>query len=184
MLTHDLSHGSWLQLNMKVHETSPHQTIISEIPLPQTFLNAIFNQGWQGVLHVLHFPQGEKIFTSIDLIKDPSSTNFPPCNFLPRVSYTFYIFHIERKYEQLYHYSFSVPSKSLKKRKEKKKEVNTLFFTIFSFFLLLNFLLFLNPQVDEILFIYLFIYNSTLCWYVLVLYFLSLLFSSYNLCWS
>ena len=149
MLTHDLSHGSWLQLNMKVHGTSPHQTITSEIPLPQTFLNAIFNRGWQGVLHVFHFPQGEKIFTSIDLIKDPSSTNFPPRNFPPRVSYTFYIFHIERKYEQLYPCSFSVPSKSLKKKGE-----YSLFHNFF-FFLLLNFLFFLNPQVDEISFIYL-----------------------------
>ena len=86
MLTHDLSHGSRLQLNMKVHGTSPHQTIISEIPLPQTFLNAIFNRGWQGVLHVLHFSQGEKNFMSIDLIRDPSSTNFPQCNFPPRVT--------------------------------------------------------------------------------------------------
>ena len=57
------------------------QLIWSEILLPRTFLNVIFHGGWQGVLHVLHFPQGEKIFTSIDLIKDPSSTNFPPCNF-------------------------------------------------------------------------------------------------------
>ena len=175
MLTRDLSHGSWLQLNMNVHETSPDQTIISEIPLPQTFLNAIFNWGWQGVLHVLHFPQGEKIFTSIDLIKDPSSTNFPPCNFPPRVSYTFCIFHIERKYEQLYHFSFSVPSKSLKKR------VNTLSFTIFFSFFCWIFYSFLTLKLMKF---YLFIYNSTLCWYVLVLYFLSLLFSSYNLCWS
>ena len=175
MLTHDLSHGSWLQLDMKVHGTSPHQTIISEIPLPQTFLNAIFNWGWQGVLHVLHFPQGEKIFTSIDLIKDPSSTNFPPRNFPPRVSYTFCIFHIERKYEQLYHCSFSVPSKSLKKR------VNTLSFTIFFSFFCWIFYSFLTLKLMKF---YLFIYNSTLCWYVLVLYFLSLLFSSYNLCWS
>ena len=152
MLTRDLSHGSWLQLNMNVHETSPDQTIISEIPLPQTFLNAIFNWGGQGVLHVLHFPQGEKIFTSIDLIKDPSSTNFPPCNFPPRVSYTFCIFHIERKYEQLYHCSFSVPSKSLKKKK--KRWIFSLSQFFFSFFCRI-FLLFLNPQVDEILFIYL-----------------------------
>ena len=87
------------------------QLIWSQIPLPRTFLHAIFH----------------------------------------RVSYTFYIFHIERKYEQLYHCSFSIPSKSLK-----KKVVNTLSFTFF-FFLLLNFLLFLNSRVYEILFIYLFI---------------------------
>ena len=133
------------------------QLIWSEIPFPRTFLNVIFHRGWKGVLHILHFPQGEKIFTSIDLIKDPSSTNFPPRNFPPRVSYTFCIFHIERKYEQLYHCSFSIPSKSLKKKQKTKKEVNTLSFTIFFFFLLLKFLLLLNPLVDEILFIYLFI---------------------------
>ena len=74
------------------------QLIWLEIPFPRTFLNVIFHRGWKGVLHILHFPQGEKIFISIDLIKDPSSTNFPPCNFPPRVSYTFCIFHIERKY--------------------------------------------------------------------------------------
>ena len=56
---------------------SSHQLIWSKIPLPRTFLHAIFH----------------------------------------RVSYTFYIFHIERKYEQLYHCSFSIPSKSLKKKR-------------------------------------------------------------------
>ena len=108
------------------------QLIWSEILLPRTFLNVIFHRGWQGVLHILHFPQGEKIFTSIDLIKDPSSTNFPPCNFPPRVSYTFYIFHIERKYEQLYHCSFSIPSKSFKK--QKKRWILSLSQFFFSFF--------------------------------------------------
>ena len=69
----------------KERKTS-RQLIWSEIPLPQTFLNAIFNRGWQGVPHVLHFSQGEKIFMPIDLIRDPSSTNFPQCNFAPRVT--------------------------------------------------------------------------------------------------
>ena len=118
------------------------QLIWLEIPLPRTFLNVIFHRGWKGVLHILHFPQGEKIFTSIDLIKDPSSTNFPPCNFPPMVSYTFCIFHIERKYEQLYHCSFSIPSKSLKKkrrRRRKKKRGEYSLFHNFFFFLLLNF---------------------------------------------
>ena len=40
---------------------------------------------------------------------------------------------------------------------KKKKKVNTLSFIIFFLFILMNFLLFLNPRVDEILFIYLFI---------------------------
>ena len=62
------------------------QLIWSKIPLPQSFLNAIFHWGWQGILHVLHFSQGEKNFTSIDLIRDPSSTNFPQCHFQPRVT--------------------------------------------------------------------------------------------------
>ena len=108
------------------------------------------------------FSQGEKNFTSIDLIRDLSSMNFPQCNFPPRVSHTFCIFHIERMYKQLYHCSFSIPSYSFKEKKR-------ISFTIFFFFLLLSFfLLSLTPHLDEILFIY-FIYNSTLCWHVLVL---------------
>ena len=71
-------------------------------------------------------------------------------------------FHIERMYEQLYHCSFSIPSYSFKK---KKKSLSQFFF---SFFCWVFFLLFLTPHLDEILFIY-FIYNSTLCWHVLVL---------------
>ena len=97
------------------------------------------------------FSQGEKNFMSIDLIRDPPSMNFPQCNFPPRVSYTFCIFHIERIYEQLYHCSFSVLSYSLKKKKKR------IYFTNFFFFLLLSFLLSLTPHLDEILFIYLFI---------------------------
>ena len=72
------------------------QLIWSEIPLPRTFLNVIFHGGWQGVLHVRHFPQGEKIFTSIDLIKDPSSTNFPPCNFPQGVLHILHFPHREK----------------------------------------------------------------------------------------
>ena len=102
------------------------------------------------------FSQGEKNFTSIDLIRDPSSMNFPQCNFSPRVSYTFCIFHIERMYEQHYHCSFSVPSYSFKKKKR-------ISFTIFSFFL--SFAEFFYCFLPLILmkFYFIFIYNSTLC---------------------
>ena len=111
------------------------------------------------------FSQWEKNFTSIDLIRDPSSMNFPQCNFPPRVSYTFYIFHIERMYKQLYHCSFSVPSYSLKKKKEKKKKesISQFFFLSFAEFFIVSY-----PS-SWWNFIYFFIYNSTLCWHVLVL---------------
>ena len=107
------------------------------------------------------FSQGEKNFMSIDLIRDPPSMNFPQCNFPPRVSYTFCIFHIERIYEQLYHRSFSVPSYSLKKRK--KESISQFFFLSFAKFFIVSYL---SSWWN---FIYLFIYNSTLCWHVLVL---------------
>ena len=107
------------------------------------------------------FSQGEKNFMSIDLIRDPPSMNFPQCNFPPRVSYTFCIFHIERIYEQLCHCSFSVPSYSLKKRK--KESISQFFFLSFAEFFIVSY-----PS-SWWNFIYLFIYNSTLCWHVLVL---------------
>ena len=115
----------------KERKTS-HQFIWLEIPLPRTFLNVIFHGGWQGDLHVRHFPQGEKIFTSIDLIKDPSSTNFPPCNFPQGVLHILHFPHREKVRTTLY-CSFSISSKSLKKKRW------ILSLSHFFFFLLLNF---------------------------------------------
>ena len=150
---------------------------------------------------------------SIDLIRDPSSTNFPQCNFPRRVTGCPTRSAFSTRRENLHinwfdqrslfhelssmqfstgcptHSTFSterestnnfitIASQFLLRALKKKRWILSL--SHFFFFLLLNFLLFLNSRVYEILFIY----NSTLHWCVLVLYFLSLLFSSYNLCWS
>ena len=111
------------------------------------------------------FSQGEKNFTSIDLIRDLSSMNFPQCNFPPRVSHTFCIFHIERMYKQLYHCSFSIPSYSFKEKKR-------ISFTIFFFLSFAGFFfLIVSYPSSWIIFLkfFFFLYNSTLCRHVLVL---------------